>query len=123
MRTSATRRGVWEGSSTTSTIASASTRHWGTSPRPSSRVSGKRSTPRVRECMFHKPRRFRVQIQGRTSLTLVALSLRLGRIVPLFRDPRRVAMGTSYTLGPAQLADRLEALDVVDEVLNVDHRP
>ena len=57
-----------------------------------------------------------------TGLALVALSLRLGRIVPLFRNPRRVAMGTGYTLGPAQLADRLEALMVVDEVLDVDHR-
>jgi len=28
-----------------------------------------------------------------TGLALVALSLRLGRIVTLFRDPRRVAMG------------------------------
>jgi hypothetical protein len=42
--------------------------------------------------------------------------------VPLFRNPRRVAMGTGYTLGPAQLADRLEALMVVDQVLDVDHR-
>src|ERR1035437_4102169 len=58
-----------------------------------------------------------------TGLALVALSLRLGRIVTLFRDPRRVAMGTGYTLRPTQLTDCLEALDVVDEVLDVDHRP
>ena len=58
-----------------------------------------------------------------TGLALVALSLRLGCIVPQFRDLRRVAMGTGYTLGPAQLADRLETLQVVDEVLDVDHRP
>jgi hypothetical protein len=32
-------------------------------------------------------------------------------------------MGTGNALGPAQLADRLETLPVVDEVLDVDHRP
>ena len=58
-----------------------------------------------------------------TGLAVVATSLRLGRIVTLFRDPRGVAMRTSYALRPAQLADRLKTLQVVDEVLNVDHRP
>ena len=38
------------------------------------------------------------------------------RIVTLFCDPRGVAMGTCYALGPARLADCLEALQVVDEI-------
>ena len=29
---------------------------------------GRRSIPQARECMTHKPRRFRVQIQSRTSM-------------------------------------------------------
>jgi hypothetical protein len=58
-----------------------------------------------------------------TDLALIALTLRLGRIVALFGDRYGVAMGTRDTLGPAQLADGLEALQVVDEVLDVDHRP
>ena len=58
-----------------------------------------------------------------TGLALIALALRLGRIVALFGDRNRVAMGTGYTLGPSQLADGLEALQVVDEVLDLDHRP
>jgi hypothetical protein len=58
-----------------------------------------------------------------TGLAPVPLTLRLGRIVTLFRDLSRVAMGASYALGPSQLADCLEALEVVDEVLDVDHRP
>ena len=57
-----------------------------------------------------------------TGLALIALPLRLGRIVILLRNPR-AAMGTGYRLGPAQLADRLETLQVVDEVLDVEHRP
>jgi hypothetical protein len=58
-----------------------------------------------------------------TGLAVRALSLGLGRIVTLFGDLRRVAMGTSYAFGPAQLADGFETLQVVDEVLDVDHRP
>jgi hypothetical protein len=58
-----------------------------------------------------------------TGLALITLTLRLGRIVTLFGDGRRVAMGTVDALRPSQLADGLEALEVVDEVLDVDHRP
>ncbi len=58
-----------------------------------------------------------------TVLAVIALSLRLRRIATLFRDPMGVTMGTSYALWPSQLADRLETLQVVDEVLDMDHRP
>jgi hypothetical protein len=58
-----------------------------------------------------------------TGLATVALSLRLGRIMTLFRNPQRVAMGASHALGPAQLANRFVTLPVVDEILDVDHRP
>lgn len=57
-----------------------------------------------------------------TRLTLITLTLRLGRIVTLFGDRRRVAMGAVDAFRPSQLADGLEALEVVDEVLDVDHR-
>src|SRR5690348_6071996 len=55
-----------------------------------------------------------------TGLPPVALPLGLGRIVTLLRDLRGVTMATGDTLGPAQIADRLETLEVVDEVLDVD---
>ena len=58
-----------------------------------------------------------------TSLALITLALGLGRIVTLFGDRRRVATGTGDALRPSQLADGLEAFEVVDEVLDVDHRP
>jgi hypothetical protein len=58
-----------------------------------------------------------------TGLATVALPLRLGRIMTLFRNPQRVAMGASHALGPAQLANRFVTLPVVDEILDVDHRP
>ncbi len=58
-----------------------------------------------------------------TGLATVALPLRLGRIMTLFRNPRRVAMGASHAQGPAQLANRFVTLPVVDEILDVDHRP
>jgi hypothetical protein len=57
-----------------------------------------------------------------TRLALITLTLRLGRIVTLSGDRRGVAMGTDDALGPSQLADGLEALEVVDEVLDLDHR-
>ena len=58
-----------------------------------------------------------------TGLATVALPLRLGCIMTLFRNPQRVAMGASHALGPAQLANRFVTLPVVDEILDVDHRP
>ncbi len=58
-----------------------------------------------------------------TGRAVRALSLGLGPIVTLCGDRSGVAMGTSYAVGPAQLADGFQALQVVDEVLDVDHRP
>jgi hypothetical protein len=55
-------------------------------------------------------------------LAPIALPLGLGGIVALPGDPRGIAMGTGDALGPPHLADRLEALSIVDEVLDVDHR-
>jgi len=43
----------------------------------------------------------------------------LRRVVPLFRDLRGGAMRTGHPVGPAHLADGFEALDIVDEVQNV----
>ncbi len=58
-----------------------------------------------------------------TGLAPVTLPLGLGRIVTLLGDPRGVTMRTGDALGPAQVADRLETLQVVDEVLDADHDP
>jgi len=56
-------------------------------------------------------------------LATVAATLGLGRIVTLLGDLGGGAMRTSDTLGPPQLADGLEALQVIDEPLDVDHCP
>jgi len=56
-------------------------------------------------------------------LATVATTFRLGRIVTLFGDLRGVAMGTGDALWPSQLADGLEAFQVIDELLDVDHCP
>ena len=58
-----------------------------------------------------------------TGLATVAATLELGRIVTLLGDPRGVAMGTGDALWPSQLADGLEAFPIIDELLDVDHRP
>jgi hypothetical protein len=58
-----------------------------------------------------------------TSSASVALAVGLGRIATLFGDLSGIAMGANDALRPTQLADGLEALQVVDEVLDVDHRP
>src|SRR5215210_624148 len=57
-----------------------------------------------------------------TGLALVALPLGLSRIVSLFGDPRGVTMRTGNALGPAQSTDGFVAFQVVDEILDVDHR-
>ena len=49
-----------------------------------------------------------------TRRTLVLPARRLGLVVPLFGDPRRGAVRTGHPVGPAHLADRLEALDIID---------
>jgi hypothetical protein len=57
-----------------------------------------------------------------TGRALVLLPRRLGLVVPLFGDLGGGALRTGHPVGPAHLADGLEALDVVDEVQDVqDH--
>ena len=56
-----------------------------------------------------------------TRHALVLLPRRLGLVVPLFRDLGGGAMRTGHPVGSAQLADGLEALDIVDEVQNVQY--
>src|SRR5271165_4060367 len=58
-----------------------------------------------------------------TGLAPVALACGLGRVVTLFGDPSGAAVWAGYPLGPAQVANRLEAFHVVDQVPDVDHLP
>jgi hypothetical protein len=53
---------------------------------------------------------------------LVALSLRLGVIPALLDDVGRIAIGAADALGPAEVPDDLEALGIVDDRLDIEHR-
>src|SRR4051794_10353933 len=57
-----------------------------------------------------------------TAVTAVALPLGLGVIVAVPGDLRRATRGAPHAVGPAHRPDCLEALGVVDEGLDVDHR-
>lgn len=54
-------------------------------------------------------------------LTAILLALRLSGITPLLGDRRRTALHAAHPLGPAQPAQGLEALGIVDERLDVEH--
>jgi hypothetical protein len=56
------------------------------------------------------------------ALALVALGLALGVVVAVLGDLGTTASGASHAVGPAHRADGLEAPDVADEGLDVDHR-
>src|SRR5260370_23306213 len=58
-----------------------------------------------------------------TGVALIFLPCGLGLVPSLFGHPRRMAMRAVDPFRPAHLANRLEALDIVDEVLDVDHHP
>ncbi len=52
----------------------------------------------------------------------IFLPCRLGRISTLFRDRRRATVGTTNPVGPTQLANGFVTLDIVQQILKVDHR-
>ena len=56
-----------------------------------------------------------------TGLTLIALTLGLRVVAPLFGDLWTVAMGASHTIWPAYIADGGETFSVVHQRLQVDH--
>src|SRR5215210_7926269 len=57
-----------------------------------------------------------------TAPASVALAMRLGVIPTVLDDRIRGASRTGHAVGPAHLPDRLVALGVVEEVLDVHHR-
>src|SRR5215210_8160234 len=57
-----------------------------------------------------------------TASALIALAMRLGVIPTVLDDRIRGALRAGHAVGPAHLADRLVALGVVEEVLDVHHR-
>jgi len=54
--------------------------------------------------------------------TPIFWSRRLGRIVTLLGHVRRPTMGAADPVGPAQLADGFVTLDIIQQILKVDHR-
>ena len=56
------------------------------------------------------------------AVALVALPLGLGVVVAVLGGPGTATLGAPYAVRPAHQADGLEALGVVDEGLDVDHR-
>src|SRR3954451_12495659 len=57
-----------------------------------------------------------------TGVALVTLPVRLGVVPPVLGHRGRGAMGAGDPVGPAHRPDRLVALGVVDQVLDVHHR-
>jgi hypothetical protein len=57
-----------------------------------------------------------------TALALIALAVRLGVIPTVLDDRIRGALRAGHAVGPSHLPDRVVALGVVEEVLNVHHR-
>src|SRR3954462_13081569 len=56
------------------------------------------------------------------AVAVVAPALGLGVVMPVLGDLGGAALGAPHAVGPAHRPDRLEALGVVDEGLDVDHR-
>src|SRR4051794_37622452 len=56
-----------------------------------------------------------------TGVALVTLPVRLGVVPPVLGHRGRGAMGAGDPVGPAHRSDRLVALGVVDQVLDVHH--
>ena len=46
---------------------------------------------------------------------------RLGRVATLFRDRRRATVRTTNPVRPSQLANGFVALDIVQQILKLDH--
>src|SRR3954462_10332550 len=57
-----------------------------------------------------------------TGVALVTLPVRLGVVPPVLGHRGRGAMGAGDPVGPADRSDRLVALGVVDQILDVHHR-
>src|SRR5262249_22159398 len=57
-----------------------------------------------------------------TAVAVIPLASRMGVVVPVLDDVDGVASGTPHAVGPAHRPDRLEALGIVDEGLNVHHQ-
>src|SRR4051794_27437854 len=57
-----------------------------------------------------------------TASALIALAMRLGVIPTVLDDRIRGALRAGHAVGPAHVPDRLVALGVVEEVLDVHHR-
>ena len=56
------------------------------------------------------------------TFTMIFLPCRLGGIAPLLRDLCRAAVRTTDPVGPPQPANGFVALDIVQQILKVDHR-
>ena len=56
------------------------------------------------------------------ALAEVGLTMCLDVVTPIFDDRLGQTMGAGDPVGPTHLSDGLEALGVVDEVADVDHR-
>jgi hypothetical protein len=56
------------------------------------------------------------------ALAVIALPRRLGLVATLFSDLGRGAVGAGHAVGPTEVPDGLEALGVVDEVMDVEHQ-
>jgi hypothetical protein len=57
-----------------------------------------------------------------TAMTVIALAVGLGLILAVLDDVLGVAMRTGDPVRPTKVSDGLEALGVVNEVREVDHR-
>lgn len=71
------------------------------------------------------PRQYRTAeiVEGaRAAFTPLFLSRRLGPIPTLLCDRRRTTVRAAHALGPAQLPDGFVTLDIIQQILRVDHR-
>src|SRR5262245_49412799 len=57
-----------------------------------------------------------------TALAVIPLASGLGTVVPVLDDVDGAAPGTPHAVGPAHRPDRLEALGIVDQGVNVDYQ-
>jgi len=72
--------------------------------------------------MPRQPRSGQLVKRGMTPFTLLFLPRRLGGIPTLLREFSRATGGATYPVRPAQLANGLVALDLVQQIVKVDHR-
>ena len=58
----------------------------------------------------------------RTDPTVIALTMRLSLVLAVLDDLLGVAMRAGDPIGPTEVTDSLEALGLIDEIGEVDHR-